>query len=225
MAIVKSNSKLQRIANITMSYFLAIISVLVFVYLISAFLSLTGTFGLEQLLRNYLEYAKLLYFFICVVQNIVLPIPEAATIIAGSAVFGSFHAFVIGLAGTLIGVSTMFFLTRYGGSKLIAKLINEKHLTYYHQLVQKNETLYLFTLFIVPILPDEIVCIGAGLSKMSIKKFLMIAIISKLVTTFIYSYSIQLVTLLSLTTSQITLILSTMMIVLFFLTLIKKKSS
>lgn len=102
---------------------------------------------------------------------------------------------------------------------LISKLVNQKQLFQYQKFAQKNETLILFVLFIVPILPDEIICIGAGLSKISIKKFLVIASLSKVLTSFIYAYSIELAGLLSLTTSQMIMSLSTVMIRIFVYTL------
>lgn len=164
-----------------------------------------------------------MYFSICILQNILLPIPEAATIIAGSTVFGASYAFIIGLIGTLIGVTTMFFVTRYGGIKLVSKFVNEKHLISYQQYTQKNQILYLFTIFIVPILPDEIICIGAGLSKISIKRFLIIAITAKVITTFIFAYSIELAELFSLSTSQIVLSISTIVMGVVISTLIVKR--
>lgn len=47
-------------------------------------------------------------------------------------------------------------------------------------------------LFIIPILPDEIVCIGAGISKVNLKKFLIIALLSKSIIFFTLVYAVEL---------------------------------
>lgn len=215
--------RLFHISKVIMNYYFTFIMAILFIYYITTFLVFKEIYGLEQLFINHMETAKLLYFSICVVQNILLPIPEAATIMAGSAIFGALNAFIIGLIGTLIGVTTMFLITRYGGIKLVSKLVKEKHLLRYQQLTEKNEVLYLFTLFIVPILPDEIICIGAGLSNISFKRFLVIAITSKVLTTFIFAYSIEIAEMFSLSTSQMILGISTVVVGIFIFTLIVKR--
>ncbi|WP_096153529.1 TVP38/TMEM64 family protein [Bacillus sp. FJAT-45066] len=218
-----SKKRFYDILKSVMNYYFVFIIAILLTYYITTFLVFKEVHGLEQFFINHIATAKLIYFLICVLQNILLPIPEAATIIAGSTVLGSHNAFIIGLIGTLIGVTTMFFITRYGGIKLVSKYVNEKHLIRYQKYTQKNEILYLFALFIVPILPDEIICIGAGLSKITIKRFLVIALTSKVLTTFIFAYSIELAGAFSLTTSQIVLSISIIVIGILIGTLIVKR--
>lgn len=222
-SFITSKKSLYNSLKMVINYYFMFIMAILFTYYITTFLVFKEVYGLERLFENHIATAKLLYFIICILQNILLPIPEAATIIAGSAVFGALNAFIIGLIGTLIGVTTMFFITRYGGRKLVSKFVNEKHLVRYQHYTQKNEVLYLFTLFIVPVLPDEIICIGAGLSKISIKRFLIIAITSKILTTFIFAYSIELAETFALSTTQMILSISTIVIGIFISTLIVKK--
>lgn len=48
-------------------------------------------------------------------------------------------------------------------------------------------------LFILPILPDEIICIGSGLAKLNGYKFIGIAAISKLITSISLAYSLEVI--------------------------------
>ncbi len=148
--------------------------------------------GLETILNENMELAKLIYFSVCYAQPIILPVPEIVTVVAGSAALGPFTAFILGFMGAVLGILTMFYLSRTFGMKLVQRLVNEKQLDQYHRFVKKNETWILILLFIVPVLPDEIICVGAGVSGVKVKRFVLIAVLGKIVTTFSLAYSLRL---------------------------------
>ncbi|MBE4906531.1 VTT domain-containing protein [Bacillus luteolus] len=160
---------------------------------------------MESLLHGNEFIATLIFFLICFLQPILLPIPEAATVTAGSAILGAFPAACISFAGTLSGIIVMYFIAKIGGQKLIRKFVKEKQIQQYERYVSKNETSILLILFIIPILPDEIICVGAGLGGVNIKKFVIIAAISKILTSFSLAYSLDFAQSMSLTNSQLLL--------------------
>ncbi|MBH0160382.1 TVP38/TMEM64 family protein [Fictibacillus sp. 26RED30] len=147
--------------------------------------------GLETILNENMELAKLIYFSVCYAQPIILPVPEIVTVVAGSATLGPFTAFILGFIGAVLGILTMFYLSRTFGMKMVQRLVNEKQLDQYHRFVKKNEMWIIVSLFIVPVLPDEIICVGAGVSGVKTRRFIMIAVLAKLVTTFSLAYSLR----------------------------------
>ncbi|WP_372464711.1 hypothetical protein [Peribacillus frigoritolerans] len=58
-------------------------------------------------------------------------------------------------------------------------------------------------MFIIPILPDEIICLGAGIGGVSFRRFILIASLSKLLTVSSLSYSVDLAKALSLTGQEV----------------------
>lgn len=180
--------------NIIMCLFI-FISIFTIVTLISEVVMLIDKNGLDFILRRNSSVGKLIYFLICFSQPIILPVPEPVTIMAGSTVLGSTYGFIIGVSGTIIGIITMFLMAKIGGNKLVNKLVEPKQLEKYKKFVVKNETAVLIGLFILPILPDEVVCVGAGVSGVSFKRFISIAVLSKIVTVFAYSQSLELTNL------------------------------
>jgi uncharacterized membrane protein YdjX (TVP38/TMEM64 family) len=200
-----------------------VVFVMFLTFYISSFLVLTDAIGFENLLKQHISTAIYIYFAICIAQPIILPLPEMVTVVAASSVLGPFTAFTVGFFGTILGIAAMFFGTRIGGMKLVKKLVNEKHLVQYHRYVQKNELLILALLFIIPILPDEIICVGAGVSGVRVKRFLSVAIFSKLITSFSLAYSVELASVLSLTTSQLMIFVSAAALLLFGIGLIVKR--
>jgi len=134
---------------------------------------------------------ELIYIVTCFFHPILLPTPEAITISMGSMAFGSFRAFVMGFVGTIFGIVTMYSISRRFGLKLIMKFIKTKDLVRYKSFVQKNEVLLTGLLFIIPILPDSVVCAGAGILGISRKPFFIIAMITKMITIATYSYMVE----------------------------------
>ena len=74
-------------------------------------------------------------------------------------------------------------------------------------------------MFIFPVLPDEIVCVGAGIVGINFKTFIIIAILSKTITIFSYAYSIQIAEVLNISRSEFVLIVC---IILIFALLISR---
>ncbi|WP_186430681.1 TVP38/TMEM64 family protein [Clostridium sp. BSD9I1] len=179
----------------TITYLFIFISIWTVITLISSVIVLIHNNGLEYILKRSSSVGKLIYFLICFLQPIILPLPEPVTIMAGSAVFGSTYGFIIGISGTIVGVITMFWIAKVGGNKLVNKLVEPKQIEKYKKFIIKNEIVVLIGLFILPILPDEVICVGAGISGISFKKFIVIAVLSKIITILAYSQSLQLTNL------------------------------
>lgn len=160
---------------------------------------------LQALLERNRSAAVWIYTVVCFLQPIALPLPEALTVMTGSAVLGAFTAFAAGFAGTMLGVMAMFAIARYGGMKLAARLVKPEQLDRYHRYVAKHELPILVALFVIPVLPDEIVCVGAGVSGVSVRRFVLVAALAKLATSFSLAYSVQLGAWLSISPAQMLL--------------------
>lgn len=197
-SLVSKRRAILKINRLLLYYLLAVFILVLAIFYMTKILVLTDTYGFEGLLEEHIRTAKYIFFFISFAQPILLPIPEAVTVPGASAVFGPAAAAAISFLGTFLGISAMFFATRYGGTKYITKLIKEEQLEKYQHYASKNETLIMFALFIIPILPDEIICVGAGLGTMSPRKFLLIASLSKFITATLLAYSVQLAAIFSM---------------------------
>ncbi|MCA1055988.1 VTT domain-containing protein [Rossellomorea aquimaris] len=193
------------------------------IYYISMLNVAIETSGFETFLRNHEASAKIIYLLICFFQPILLPIPEAVTVPAGSAVFGVQSTIYLSFLGTTAGIIVMFLIARTGGQKLALKLVKEKLLMNYQAYTKKNESITLFLLFILPILPDEIICAGAGIGRVSVKKFLLISSLSKMATSTLLAYSIPAAEALSLSSSQFVLAVSLLLALILGVSTIGKK--
>ncbi|SET68135.1 Uncharacterized membrane protein YdjX, TVP38/TMEM64 family, SNARE-associated domain [Natronincola peptidivorans] len=166
----------------------------------------------------------IIYFLIAFIQPIILFTPEMVTITGGSLTLGPLKGFLIGYIGILGGIGAMYFMGRYAQQIIVKRLGKEELFNKYTRLVKKNGEVIIGLLFILPVLPDNIICAGAGISKMPFKNFISIAAVAKLITTFIYAYSIELANILPITELQLFAAqLVVMMIIVLVNHLIKKR--
>lgn len=162
---------------------------------------------------------EVIYFILCFIQPIIVPTPEAVSVMGASIALGSLKAFTIGLMGTVFGIIFMYLISKKLGAKFINRLVNEKQLERYKKYIQRNELLLTGIMFIFPVLPDEIVCVGAGIVGINFKTFIIIAILSKTITIFSYAYSIKIAEVLNISRSEFVLIVC---IILIFALLISR---
>lgn len=187
--------------------FLVSIAIIVLPYA-NQFLPLLSATNMKNMLREHRSAAKVIYLSVCFLQPIILPMPEVVTVSAGSAILGSFTSICLSFLGTISGIIVMYVIAKVGGQKLVLKFVKERHLKRYQEYVGKNETFILALMFIIPVLPDEIICVGAGISGVSFKKFMVVASVSKLITSSVLSYSVYFTKLLSLTSSELIMLCS-----------------
>lgn len=191
----KKYRKTEKIIRLLTVYLFISNLIIFIIYYLTKIVVLTDYYGFKNILEQYGNKAELVYFGISLLQPIALPLPEPVTIMAGSSVFGAFKGALIGFSGTIIGIVSMYFFVRTTGAKFIDKFVSNKQIEKFNEYIKKNELIVILLLFILPILPDEAICMGAGLTKINSYKFISIAIISKLITSFSLSYSINIIKL------------------------------
>lgn len=143
----------------------------------------------QHLLMRLGIYGPLLFIAIQVIQVIYPVIPGGITCVVGHVVFGPWYGFLFNFIGITIGSVINFHLARSFGKTFVQAFVNEqtydKYITW---LDKKNRfTKLLATAFILPGFPDDFLCMVAGLTEMSFKRFMVIFMVSKPVTLYVYT--------------------------------------
>lgn len=132
---------------------------------------------------------EVFYFILCVLQPICLPIPEMVTVLWGSVEIGPIKSFILGVVGAILGISVMYWIAKKGSNFLIRKMKCEKKIAIFQEYVSNYKVYIIGILFIVPILPDEIICIGSPLVGIKFPLFIGIAVISKIISFGMIAFS------------------------------------
>jgi len=113
-------------------------------------------------------------------QVILAPIPGTLFPPVGALAFGPWFALVLSLAGLALGSALVFLIARRWGRPIAVRLFGEDRIHRYEHVMTARGGLLLWIIFLVPLLPADMVCALAGLSGISFKKFMVHAIVGRI---------------------------------------------
>lgn len=134
-------------------------------------------------------WAPLIFLLIQIVQVIIPILPGAIGCIAGVIIFGPWMGILYNYIGICIGSIMVFSLSRRYGQQFVKGIIQEKSYEKYIGWVdrgKKFDTMFAFAIFF-PLAPDDLLCYIAGLTKMKLRKFVVIILLGKPLSIALYS--------------------------------------
>lgn len=148
--------------------------------------------ALRGLVGDSVILGPILFMLIQIIQVVIPIIPGGISCVAGVLIFGPFAGFIYNYVGIAIGSVIIFLLGRQYGKPFILSLVSDKTYNKYIGWLDNEkrfERLFALAIFL-PIAPDDALCLMAGLTKMSLKKFTLIIILAKPVSIFLYSLAL-----------------------------------
>lgn len=149
-------------------------------------LHLTGFFEAATSAENikaYIEHSApwshLVFFFLQLVSSVVAPIPSNITALAGGLLFGTVPAFLLTWSAVTLGSLVVFFLARALGQDWVGRFVGRKLSARYLDVLRRKRDTFLFLAFLFPFFPDDILCILAGLTEISWKRFLLLCLVAR----------------------------------------------
>lgn len=126
-----------------------------------------------------------------VVQVVIPFIPGGLTLTAGVLLFGPYWGFVYNYIGILLGSFLAFVLAKRCGRPLV-HLLAPKNLCekYIDRPLPPRFELYFALAILVPLAPDDTLCMIAGLTPMRAGRFLLILALMKPLSIALYSLSL-----------------------------------
>ena len=110
---------------------------------------------------------------------VVLPIPEAVTILLGVAIYGATWSFVLSVIGTIIGSLISFMLGKVFGRKLCNWMFGEENTEKYARILSEKGRFLFIIMLLFPAFPDDMLCMIAGITPMSYAYFTVICLITR----------------------------------------------
>lgn len=183
-----------------------IVIVLLVVALISVGLYFTlKAFGLTDvnLLKDWLKslgpWAIICYIILRVVCTIFLSFMPATSMIfdllslAAFDYLNPFLIFLICLASVVITSVCMDLIGRFGGNQLIVKILGQKEYDEAIELVQEKGMVYVPIMYLLPIFPDDAVCMVTGATKMNFFVHLIEIILFRGVACFTVIFGVEII--------------------------------
>ena len=131
----------------------------------------------------------LIYFLLCVLLPVCIPVPEAGVVLWGAGQLGSLWAFLLGVTGSVVGLAAMHTLASMLADRIFKGKKEKRQLKWLQQLTGRYRSWILGVLLIVPLVSDEVLCAGSALLKIPLSQFLKIGIIAKIISVGMVAFS------------------------------------
>lgn len=132
-------------------------------------------------------WGRFAFVFLQFLQVTFLPLPSPIFVVAGSLIFGPFQSSLLSLAGILLGSAVAFFIGRVFGKRVVRFMVGEEAQEKWTKKLSKYKYSF-FLMMLLPLFPDDILCLVAGLTDMSWGFFMTTQFISRPIGIFLVSY-------------------------------------
>ncbi len=154
---------------------------------------ITSIEALREYISGFGASAVIIYIVFSFLQVVILPVPGSVTVAAGVLLFGWFQCAVYSFIGILLGSVAAFAIGRLIGYKAVCWIVGKDDLDKWLKKIKGKDYLILSLMFLLPLFPDDILCFVAGLSSMTWSYFLVMITITRLISCFTVSLSLDLI--------------------------------
>ncbi len=134
---------------------------------------------IKSLILKHREQGIAIFTLINFLQVTFVPLPSSVTILAGTAIFGPFWAFVFASIGVLLGSVLAFFIGRLCSKPLLYWIFCKEKVEKYENLLSGRTRLILFLTLFLPLFPDDLICMLAGITDIKFKDFFFISLFAR----------------------------------------------
>lgn len=141
-----------------------------------------STTSLQRFIQQFGEYAVVIFILLQIIQVIIPILPGGISSVACLLMFGNGWGLLYSCIGLIIGEAIGFLLVRYYGVSFVQLILSPKKYQKFDQLLtQKTKDIkkVLCLTMLIPFAPDDLVCLVAGLTKISFKEYIQIVLLLK----------------------------------------------
>lgn len=135
--------------------------------------------GIQDYISRFSPYSHLVFFLIQLSSVVIAPIPSNITAAGGALLFGMWPAFLLTGGAVVLGSALVFWLSRTLGQSFADRFVSQKISDRYLDLIRRKRDVFLILVFLFPFFPDDLICILAGLTDISLSRFLVIVLLTR----------------------------------------------
>lgn len=137
-----------------------------------------GTDWLEGWLERLGPMGPVLYVVVEALMLLVPVVSGQPYEILGGALFG-WWAVPLSLLGSMLGCTATYFLGKKYGRRLLERTVKKETLEEFGFFLEDENGWVLWLVSLVPFLPDDLVTFGAGLTRVSYLKYMVLLMLSR----------------------------------------------
>lgn len=149
--------------------------------------SINSVEKVRQLILSMGFWGRFTFVMLQFLQVTFLPLPSTITTLAGVLIYGPLQTALLSLSGIILGSVFAFFLGRVFGRKLVSFMVGRETCEKWVKFLTDAKYSF-FIMMVMPIFPDDVLCMVAGLTNMSWTFFVVTNIIARPLGIFMTCY-------------------------------------
>ncbi|MDO8740500.1 MAG: TVP38/TMEM64 family protein [Candidatus Woesearchaeota archaeon] len=125
-------------------------------------------------------WGPIILILIQILQVLIAPIPGQIAGFVSGYIYGVFWGTTYTMMGTIIGSFIAFVLVRKFGRPFVEKVVEKQTLKKFDNICKDKGAFALFLIWLLPALPDDIVCFIAGLTNIRIRTLVILVFLGRL---------------------------------------------
>lgn len=113
-------------------------------------------------------------------QVVVAPVPGQVLGFVAGYLFGAFWGTVLSVLGASVGTAVAVAVTRRYGRPAVLRLVRPETVAEFDAAVDRRGLLALFVVFLIPGLPDDAICFVAGLTRLDVRRIVVVSAVGRL---------------------------------------------
>jgi len=150
-----------------------------FLYCSGFFQAVRSSDSLRAYIVRFSPCSHLLFFLVQFLSVVLAPIPSNITAAAGGVLFGTWPAFLLTFTAVVSGSLLVFQLARVLGRDFTDKIVSQRLSERYQGILRAKAPVFLTLAFLFPFFPDDMLCILAGLTDLSFRRFAVIVLLAR----------------------------------------------
>lgn len=134
---------------------------------------------LRAFVRGFGAWGPLVLVALQAAQVVIAPVPGQVLAVAAGYLYGAWWGTLYNVVGVAIGSTIAFWLSRRYGRGYVERVVHDDLLASFDALDDRSVVATLFVLFLVPGLPDDVICFAGGLSRVPIRRLVVVAVVGR----------------------------------------------
>lgn len=141
--------------------------------------------GLRALVQGYGAWGPLVIVLLHIVQSLMVALPGQAIQFTSGYLFGVWWGTLYCWIGVVIGSTLAMWLARYFGRPLVKRFVSPTMQDRINAYAYEHGTIVVFLLFLLPFLPDNLICFAVGLTPLPLPRLILLAAAGRLPGLFV----------------------------------------
>lgn len=123
--------------------------------------------------------APLVFILLQAIQVVFAPVPGQLLAGVGGYLFGGILGTLYSMLGVAIGSTVVFVTSQWYGRPFVARVLDSETLTRFDGFMADYGAAGLFIAFLLPLFPDDALCLIAGLTELRYRRFLVLLLVGR----------------------------------------------